>query len=121
MNVAYSILLILLLGLSLGYVFWPWIYRIASDGKNIETNDLGEYPTKIYERENLFESLKDLELDFQTLKLSKEDYDEMRADLMNKLGKILEEIDAIEHSHPTLREILRDLKDLDLHTKGEAR
>jgi hypothetical protein len=93
------------------FMVWPWLESqpAATQGGSLKTFE--DYRQLFNEREALLESLKDLEVDFQTGKLSPEDRESLQYSLSEKLMVILKQIENLEGSDPFLVAVQEDLKE----------
>ena len=74
---------------------------------------LRELERLLFERERLLSNLKDLELDRQMKKISGEDYEDLKNQLMSEAGGIYSALDRVEKETLVLKQIDRDLLELE--------
>ena len=72
------------------------------------TSTLDELDRLLQEREMLLTNLKDLQMDFDTNKISEGEYETLRIELMKKGSHIYEAIETLEQNDPLIRRIEAD-------------
>lgn len=93
------------------FMVWPWLESQSTTTHGVSLKTFEEYRQLFNEREALLESLKDLEVDYQTGKLSPEDRESLQQGLSEKLMLILRQIENLEGSDPFLLAVQRDLRE----------
>jgi hypothetical protein len=93
------------------FLIWPLLESKASETQGFNSKSFEDYRQLFHEREALLESLKDLEVDFQTGKISEQDRQPLKQDLSAKLMNVLHEIERIEKSESFFLRIQKDLKE----------
>ncbi len=78
------------------FVMWPFLTQRRSDGQTTENEPsrLSRIAQLQAEREAILISVRDLDFDYQTGKLTEEDYLMQRENLMDRGVEILKQIDA---------------------------
>lgn len=78
------------------YIFEPFIRR----GTVSLRDDYAETPLQglLSQKDTIYSALKDLEFDYQTGKLSDDDYEELRKKFTAEASTVLEEIDSMRSS-----------------------
>tara|TARA_B100000959_G_scaffold268361_1_gene313005 strand:- start:663 stop:986 length:324 start_codon:yes stop_codon:yes gene_type:complete len=99
MTILIELLLIVTVSVVVGYPLFVKIPRSMMGIRNINTNGL---PHLLVQKEVAYATLKDLDFDFKTGKLSDEDYQELKTQYEKEAIGILEKIDQIskKQSHP---------------------
>ena len=92
MTILIELLLIIAVSFIVGYPLFSKIPRSMMGVRNINTNGL---PHLLVQKEVAYATLKDLDFDFKTGKLSNEDYQELKTQYEKKAIGILEKIDNI--------------------------
>jgi len=90
------------------FAFWPVL--VKSKTTRMASNDFQIYQRLIQERERLMANLLDLENDYAIQKISKEDCEILRVDLLTEVADATSKISAFEAQNPVLNRILSDLK-----------
>lgn len=83
-------------GLSLLYVFFPWLDTPKPPLSSLAQKFLNDYQSQVQNREIIMENLKDLELDFRTDKMDARDYDGLRDRLLRSAVSLNEDLKSIE-------------------------
>lgn len=105
----YSAIVLVSLG-SAVFIFWPWIEAQAKiKRQSVGFDSLDQYQNLVHESENHFETLRDLELDYQMEKLSDEDYQSLKSETVQKLAVLLQEIQQLEKSDSFFQSVEQDL------------
>ena len=99
MTILIELLLIMTVSAVVGYPLFVKVPRSMIGIRNINTNGL---PHLLVQKEVAYATLKDLDFDFKTGKLSDEDYQELKTQYEKEAIGILEKIDQIskKQSHP---------------------
>ncbi len=99
MTILIELLLIITVSVVVGYPLFVKTPRSVTGVRNINTNGL---PHLLVQKEVAYATLKDLDFDFKTGKLSDEDYQELKTQYEKEAIGILEKIDKIskKQSHP---------------------
>ena len=99
MTILIELLLIVTVSVVVGYPLFVKIPRSMMGIRNINTNGL---PHLLVQKEVAYTTLKDLDFDFKTGKLSDEDYQELKTQYEKEAIGILEKIDQLskKQSHP---------------------
>lgn len=95
MNTAWLVLSILL-SLSLGVFLAAPLFETAADGPSGQSPER-DVPTRILDaKERALRSLKDLELDYRMGKVSTEDFERSKQELLHEVSQILGELRRYE-------------------------
>ncbi|HJP18355.1 MAG TPA: hypothetical protein QF468_06875 [Nitrospinota bacterium] len=99
MTILIELLLIMTVSAVVGYPLFVKVPRSMIGIRNINTNGL---PHLLVQKEVAYATLKDLDFDFKTGKLSDEDYQELKTQYEKEAIGILEKIDQLskKQSHP---------------------
>ena len=99
MTILIELLLIITVSVVVGYPLFVKMPRSMMGVRNINTNGL---PHLLVQKEVAYATLKDLDFDFKTGKLSDEDYRELKTQYEKEAIGILEKIDNLskKQSHP---------------------
>ncbi len=90
MDIFSELLLIILVGLAIGYPLFLKKQRVIKEDNTLDLNGL---PHLLVQKEVAYATLKDLDFDFKTGKLSEEDYQELKSRYEEEALSILEKID----------------------------
>lgn len=94
------------------FVLWPWFFKNNSS-VGVQSHQSFEAYRRYYQtRDALMESMKDLEIDFQMGKLSREDHAELKGQLAQQLVKCAEQIHQLEKADPFFQAIESDLRQM---------
>jgi len=97
MTIFIELLLIITVSVVVGYPLFAKKPRSMMGVRNINTNGL---PHLLIQKEVAYATLKDLDFDFKTGKLSDEDYQELKTQYEKEAIEILEKIDKIYRKQP---------------------
>lgn len=99
MAIFIELLIITVVSFVVGYPLFTNKKRKISGDENFDRNGL---PHLLIQKEVAYATLKDLDFDFRTGKLSEEDYQELKACYREEALNILEKIDKIPKKQPQL-------------------
>tara|TARA_B100000315_G_scaffold161274_1_gene149709 strand:- start:3018 stop:3341 length:324 start_codon:yes stop_codon:yes gene_type:complete len=99
MTILIQLLLIITVSVIVGYPLFSKMPRSMMGVRNINTNGL---PHLLVQKEVAYATLKDLDFDYKTGKLSNEDYQALKTQYEKEAIGILEKIDTLskKQSHP---------------------
>lgn len=99
MAIFFELLIITVVSFVVGYPLFSKKKRKILGDENFDRNGL---PHLLIQKEVAYETLKDLDFDFRTGKLSEEDFQELKARYREEALNILEKIDKISKKQPQL-------------------
>lgn len=103
----WSVCVLITAGVGL-FAFWPVLFK--SKTNQMASKDFQSYQRLIQERERLMSNLMDLETDYSIQKISKEDCEILKLDLLADVAEISSKISDFESSNSTLNGILTELR-----------
>jgi len=92
---------ILILILTLGVIGYP-IFRKSKKPLEVLAGEGDTYHELLYKKDAAYTAIKDLEFDYQSGKLSEEDYSQMKEQFDREAISILEKIDQLEKKEKKL-------------------
>ena len=107
MNWIPTIVLIFLTLSATSLAFWP---LIGTRRKNIWRSSIDELDSLLQEKEMILMNLRDLDQDLQVDKVNRLEYEELKADLLEKAASIYAAIENLELKDPLITQIEADLR-----------
>ena len=91
------------------FVFWPFFIKLRSSTGIAQIEGFSDYHLLLQEKEVLLDNLKELELDLQMQKLDPNDYENLKSNLVMKLGEVMKQIRDLESKNDFLKNVHRDV------------
>jgi len=93
-----TVITILIILITLSFIFWPYLFKRINASENISTDQSGQLLDLIDMKENMLSTIKDLEFDHDIGKLSTEDYNKMNTQYRNKAIDLMKKIELQQNS-----------------------
>lgn len=107
------LLLIMIFAISVAAFVFVYSGKIRQSAAPLMESLWPEFQRLAQEREIILDNLKDIEIDNQMNKLSKEDYIRMRDELLERAGQRSLALEKLEGDHPLFKKIEEDLAKLE--------
>ncbi len=98
MDILFFIIIALMIAITLWWVLKP-IFSPPNETDNIARADEEALQELTVKRDAIYSAVKDLELDFESGKISEQDYQQARLKFLQQVANILKKIDAVSGSH----------------------
>ncbi len=93
-----TVLSILIIGVTLSYVIWPYLTQRRNQLDGESYSDDGDLLDLLESKDNMLSTIKDLEFDYDIGKLSIEDYNQMNASYRQKTINLFKKIESLTNN-----------------------